>query len=271
MGNAFTHPSPVSEGDREVALGNEILRTVVGSEVFGMALPGVGDRDEMGVYVETPEQLLGLEPSSERYVSRTQPEGVRSGPGDVDLTIYGLRKYMRLVCAGNPTVLTPLFAPEEFVLINSQIGRGLREAATYFLSRQVGYRHLGYLNKQRERMVGGGRQSRVPKRPELIEAHGYDTKYASHALRLGIQGHEIMTTGTLTLPLSGESLEECLEVKRGEVDFDEALRRVDRVKARLELVIDSDAPLLPEKPNMNSINPFLVSLHKRHWNVRREF
>ena len=36
---------------------------------------------------------------------RTQPEGVRSGPGDLDLIVYSLRKWMRLALTGNPTVL----------------------------------------------------------------------------------------------------------------------------------------------------------------------
>ena len=33
-------------------------------------------------------------------------------------------------------------------------------------------------------------------RPELVAAHGYDTKYAMHALRLGLQGIELLTTGS---------------------------------------------------------------------------
>jgi uncharacterized protein len=32
-------------------------------------------------------------------------------------------------------------------------------------------------------------------RPELVAVHGYDTKYAMHALRLGLQGIELLTTG----------------------------------------------------------------------------
>ena len=32
-------------------------------------------------------------------------------------------------------------------------------------------------------------------RPELIAAHGYDTKYAGHVLRLGYQGIEFLETG----------------------------------------------------------------------------
>jgi hypothetical protein len=48
----------------------------------------------MAVFVEPPEFLLGLARARgirgglygfEHFVERTQPEGVRSGPGDLDL------------------------------------------------------------------------------------------------------------------------------------------------------------------------------------------
>lgn len=40
----------------------------------------------MAVCVEPPEYLLGLR-EFEHYVVRTQPDGVQSGPGDLDLTV----------------------------------------------------------------------------------------------------------------------------------------------------------------------------------------
>ena len=72
----------VEYGDREVAISNEILRSVVGSGVHGIAIPGTDDHDEMGVYIEPPSVALGVEKHREDYIWRTQPEGVRSGHGD---------------------------------------------------------------------------------------------------------------------------------------------------------------------------------------------
>jgi hypothetical protein len=256
---------PVSVGDRDVALHNEILRAVCGSGVHGMAIAGTDDHDEMGVYVETREQLIGLAHSSEHYVSRTQPEGVRSGPGDTDLVLYSLRKYMRLATSGNPTVLTVLFAPDDAVLVRTPLGDALREFAPRILSMKAGYRFLGYLEGQRERMLGIARQGRVPNRPELVAAHGYDTKYASHALRLGLQGLQVVTEGRLTLPLAGDDLDTCMEVKRGEVDFTEAVRRVDDVRARLAAALEAGLSPLPDRPDMELITGWLVEAHETHW------
>jgi predicted nucleotidyltransferase len=255
----------VSVGDRDIALGNEILRTVVGSGVHGMAIPGTDDNDEMGVYIERPEQVMGLMPTAEHYVSRTQPNGVRSGPGDTDLTIYSLRKFMRLATAGNPSILTLLYAPEDAVLIETDLGQELRRLAPQIVSAKAGWRFLGYLDGQRQRMTGEGHQSRVPNRPELTEKYGYDTKYASHALRLGLQGLELMTQGHLTLPLTGGMLQSCMEVKRGEVAFSEALRRVDSVRERLHSVMKRDAHVLMDGPNTPAINEWMSHAHRIHW------
>jgi hypothetical protein len=257
----------VSVGDRDIALGNEILRTLAGSEVTGMTIEATGDRDEMGVYVERPEQVMGLEPSAEHFVSRTQPDGVRSGPGDTDLTIYSLRKFMRLATAGNPTILTLLYAPADSVLVRSVLGDELQALAPSIVSATAGAKFLGYLDGQLQRMTGTGKQSHVPSRPELLAAHGYDTKYASHALRLGLQGLELVRTGHLTLPLDGEVLRACMEVKRGDVDFFEALRRVDDARSRLLEAVNDRSSVLRAEPDMATVNAWMVHAHRTHWGV----
>jgi hypothetical protein len=262
----LAHALNVSVGDQDVAIENEILRTVVGSGVHGMAIEGTDDHDEMGVYVERPEQVMGLMPTAEHYVSRTQPDGVRSGPGDTDLTIYSLRKFMRLATAGNPSILVLLYAPDDSVLVRSDLGDELRMLAPKIVSANAGRRFLGYLDGQRERMTGGGHQARVPNRPELIKAHGYDTKYASHALRLGLQGLELTRTGRLTLPLTTQALRVCMEVKRGEVGFSAALRRVDAVRAKLSDAVNGGSSVLRAEPDWDSVNDWMIHAHEWHWN-----
>ena len=112
----------VSVGSREVALGGQILRTLCGSDVYAMATEGTDDRDAMGVFIEPADAVLGIRSDqTDHYVSRTQPQGARSGPGDVDITLYSLRKYMRLATAGNPTVLTVLYAPQSAVLVSTDL------------------------------------------------------------------------------------------------------------------------------------------------------
>lgn len=263
-----TEAANVAVGDRDIALGNEILRTTCGSGVHGMAIEGHDDNDEMGVYVQSQEQVLGLRHTAEHYVARTKPEGVRSGPGDTDLTLYALRKYMRLATEGNPTVLTVLYAPQSAVLTSTTLGESLRLIKDDIVSMRAGRRHLGYLDGQRERMTGEGHQARVPNRPELIEKYGYDTKYASHALRLGLQGLELVTTGRLSLPLREADLALCMDVKRGKVAFEVALRLVDNARDRLAEAIDSGRGPLPAEPNFDVVNDWMIYAHEYHWSAQ---
>src|SRR5947199_7750672 len=68
-----------------------ILLVEVGSTAHGTGLPGGEDHDEMGVVIERPEAVLGLDPRGFTTVmQRTQPEGTRSGPGDTDRTLHSL-------------------------------------------------------------------------------------------------------------------------------------------------------------------------------------
>lgn len=164
----------------EAWLSPEILRSVVGSGVHGIAIEGTDDHDEMGVYIEPPEWVLGVERQREDYIWRTQPEGVRSGHGDTDLVLYSLRKYLRLAIKGNPTVMLPLFAPEESLVVVTPLGEELRGMRNAVMSRLAVERFLGYMHSQHERMLGQSRRN-VPSRPELIEKYGWDVKYGSHA------------------------------------------------------------------------------------------
>jgi hypothetical protein len=114
-----------------------ILRATVGSTVHGLHHGGQDDRDEMAVFIEPAEYLIGLRLARkqgarnpyrfEHWVERTQPEGARSGPGDLDLVAYSLREYVRLALKGHPTVLLLLFVPDELTLVETPLGQRLRQ------------------------------------------------------------------------------------------------------------------------------------------------
>jgi uncharacterized protein len=253
-------------GDRDEALGGEILRTLVGSQVHGLDLAGVADRDEMGVFVERPERVVGMAPALDRYVYRTQPEGGRSGPGDVDLVMYSLRRYLRLATTGNPTALLPLYAPADTVVTLTPLGAQLRALAPSVLSQQAVHRFLGYLQAQLDRLLGVGSRRGMPHRPELVAAHGYDTKYASHALRLALQGLELARDGRLTLPMPAPERDEVLAVKRGEVPrLVEVVTRVEAVRAEVERLLAAGTTPLPPEPDLAAVSAWSIHAHRSHW------
>jgi hypothetical protein len=241
-----------------------VLRCQVGSEAHGLALTGQADRDEMGICVEPPEYVIGLRPF-EQYIHHTRPEHTRSGPGDLDLTVYSLRKWTRLALDGNPTVLLPLFVPPHEIVAITPTGHDLRANAARFLSRRAGQRFLGYLRAQRDRMEGT-RRGKHTNRPELVERHGFDTKFAYHMVRLGIQGVELMETGRITLPMPEPERTWLLALRRGEHSRDDALDRARELEQRLaELCRTCD---LPAEPDHAWADRWLVGTYQRTWAQR---
>jgi uncharacterized protein len=236
-----------------------ILRSVVGSTVHGLANPGTDDRDEMGVCIEPREYVVGLRPF-EHWVYRTQPEGVASGPGDLDLTIYGLRKYCRLAMKGSPTVLLLLFVDGEHVIERRPLGSALQALAPAFVSKRTGRAFLGYLDAQRRGLIGERHATRTR---ELSPEHGYDTKYAMHALRIAHQGHQVLTTGRITLPIEEPVRSELMQVRAGQVSLTEVLDDLHVKTARLEhALLQSD---LPEEADLVAVDRFLVEAYEQVW------
>ena len=137
-----------------------ILLVEVGSTAHGTGIPGGEDYDQLGVVVESPEQVLGLdEHGFATVMQRTQPDGVRSGPGDVDRTLYPLRRFLRLAASGNPSILMSLWAPIDHA---TDAGRSLQSLGDAFVGRHVIGRYRGYLQSQARRLLGtaGGAHGR---------------------------------------------------------------------------------------------------------------
>ena len=250
---------PDRERAREIAERGTILRSLVGSTVHGLTNAGTDDRDEMGVCIEPREYVLGLR-RFEHYVFRTQREGVPSGPGDLDLTIYGLRKYARLALKGSPTTLLLLYAPDDALVARTPLGTELQALAPAFLSRRTARAFLGYVDAQRRGLLGERHATRTR---ELSAEHGYDTKYAMHALRIAAQGRELLTTGRITLPVPEPDRSRLMAVRRGEVPLPEVLAGLETAVAELEeLAATADVP--PEA-DVAAVDAFLVRAYERAW------
>lgn len=255
----------MDEPERDHAYGwtdaeaDTILRVLVGSSVHGVAVDGTDDRDEMAVFIPPPLVVLGLR-SVETIVHRTQPEGVRSGPGDLDLTLHTLHKFCRLAVRGNPTILLAFFSPDPIVC--SGLGERLRAMAPSFASKRAVRAFLGYMGEQRLRMEGQ-RGQRGVNRPELVERYGFDTKYAGHVVRLGLQGIEYAQTGRLSLPMGERDRDLVLAVRQGEFSMEQVLDLAQGLEGRLQLELERSP--LPEQPDHRAVEEFLTWAYLRQW------
>jgi hypothetical protein len=253
---------------REVAAAGTILRAEVGSGVHGTSVSGYDDRDEMGVCIEPADAVIGFN-KFEQYEWHTawEREGGRknrSGHGDLDITVYSLRKWMRLAAGGNPSVLVLLFAPEEKIEEISIAGRELRDDMTpYIVSRKAGDRFAGYLHAQRKGLLSHDGKGRDVTRPELIEKFGFDTKFAGHMVRLGIQGVELLMTGKLTLPMPERYRELVKDIRRGEYSMQDCLDMAEELEAEIRGLMASST--LRPQPDWDRINAWTCEVYRRAW------
>lgn len=235
---------------------NPLIVGEVGSYAHGLNT-ATSDHDYIGIYAEQPESIIGLDTSKHAIRDRDKPEGIKSETGDSETTYYSLRHYALLAAQGNPTVLTLLYTPN--LIVPDTIG--IQANRDMFLSKRLAARHIGYANNMTARLTG----QKAPRtnRPELIEAHGYDTKAAFHAIRLLIQGHELLTEQTMTMPMRDEHREYLLAVRNGEVPECDALMAIGYWRSEIQLA--ESATTLPETPDYTRINAWLIRTHDDQW------
>jgi len=247
-----------------------ILRGLVGSTVHGLNVnDGIEDRDEMGVCIEPLEAAMSLWAPFEQFIYRSAAEregrsGARSMAGDLDLTIYSLRKWMRLALKGNPTILLLMFTPNDQLVHCDQLGSELRALAPLIISRRVQGPYLGYLQAQKQRLTGERGQKNIH-RPELEEMYGFDTKYAMHMLRLGFQGVELLTTGRLSLPMREPERSFLLDVRRGKISQQKCLTRAGELEQELSDLASTS--LLPEEPDEARVEKWVLDAYRKRWCV----
>lgn len=251
---------------KEMAERTTILRVPAGSTIHGLNLEGKDDQDEMGVCIEDLEDAFGFS-VFEQYIYRSATERTGkhdepSQPGDLDLTIYSLRKFLRLAMQGNPQIIQCLFVPFKLWVKGNALGSQLQEISSLIVSRQAGHRFLGYMESQKQRLLGERGQKKV-NRPELEEKFGYDTKYAMHILRLGFQGVELLSTGRLQLPLEESARKFCYATRLGEVELQDVLTKAGELERELKDLIDSSP--IREKPDSKAIESWMLDRYLQYW------
>jgi hypothetical protein len=147
------------------------------------------------------------------------------------------------------------------------VGEELQKLAPAFASRHAGKRFLGYLEAQRQRLVGE-RGQRDVNRVELVKQFGYDTKYAMHMLRLGHQGVEFLESGRLTLPMREPVRSHLMDVRQGRSNLAEVLAECTDLEVRIAALLETSP--LPSEPDMQTVENFVMDTYARAWDARED-
>lgn len=249
---------------KEMAERTTILRCLVGSQSYGLNL-GSSDRDEKGVCVEDYEVFCSLTNHFEDIeyrdaAQRASDHAAKSEPGDLDLTIYSLRKFLKLALGGNPNITELLFIDGSCVVERTSLGAELQGLYPYIVSKRCASAYLGYMEKQRNDMLVKGRR-------DLIEKFGYDTKAASHLIRLGFQGCEILDTGKISLPLGPTAREICLNIKQGKWALDDVRSLAVGLEYRIKELRLKDH--IQDMPNTKIVEAWMQETYWTQWEQRR--
>lgn len=243
--------------EKKMAVDNCLLFFRVGSVMYGTNVPGKSDSDFVGVFMPDEDYTLGLK-NVEQVEFRTNDtsSGKRNTAEDMDCTLYSLPKYLELLLNNNPNTLETLFVPHNCQLYVHPLGQKLLDKKDLFLSTKSYHSFKGYSHSQVERLKRG--EDNGSGRQELIQKFGYDTKMASHALRLYLEANELLSTGKVTLPLKENQL--VLTVKKGEWSKERFLEECTRLEALCDqLYVNS---VLPKSPDREGAHKLLVEMTK---------
>lgn len=232
---------------------NTILCSLSGSRAYGLAKED-SDYDLIGCCIGDMKHYFGIE-RLEQYQKKN---------GEVDATIYEIRKFFRLLLDQNPTVLSSLFVMPDHFLIISSSGKEIIKKRDSFLSKAAYKPFSGYAYGQLKRMTHHDAEKMTGKRKAEFEEHGFSAKNAMHLIRLLKMGIILMKEGILRVYWEDNELEELKNIRSGKWSLDRIQKYADELFKEADDLY-RNSKLLPEKVDYNMITNLLESLLRRHF------
>ena len=122
-------------------------------------------------------------------------------------------------------------------------------------------KNKAYKNAQREwESYQNWKKNRNPERAKLEEKFGYDTKHASHLIRLISEGEELLLNGTITFPRPDAKY--LLQIRAGELTYEQLYRELEIYEEKFEKYYNVSP--LPHKPEVNKIDELCIKINKAY-------
>jgi predicted nucleotidyltransferase len=256
----------------EWVITNCVYLTVMGSIAYGVADTNSGehDFDLYGICIPKREMLFphlageiwgfgaykeGMPKSHFNQWQKAHiydPTALGGKGREYDFQIYNIVKYVQLCAECNPNMIDSLYTYETDVLHITKIGQLLRNNRHKFLHQGICDRFKGYAYAQVKKLM-----DKTPdadsKRYDLVQKHGYDTKFAYHIVRLLEECEQLLRDGDMDLKKNREMLK---SIRRGDWKLEQIYEYFEKKRIALEDVrINSP---LPPKQDWNFIRQLLV-------------
>jgi predicted nucleotidyltransferase len=224
----------------------------------------VDDIDIMAIFVPPLNYYFGLAGMSKRQRG-TKEKMLELNGVTWDSVSYELKKYVHLLLNSNPNVLSLLWIRENLYFKVTEIGQELIDNRDIFVSKQAYNSFVGYANSQLKRMENFACKGVMgDKRRRLVEKHGYDTKNASHLIRLLRMGVEFLTDGVLHI--HRHDAHELKAIKRGEWSLEKIKAESDKwFELSHEAYVRSP---LPAQPDREKAEKLVIKWIKQFHNLR---
>ena len=249
--------------------GNVQYETIMGSvaygvssdtsdvDIYGWAIPPKDD-----VFPHLRGEIRGFGRQARRF-EQFQEHHVRdvdalAGHGRTyDLTVFGIVKFFALAMDNNPNVIDSLFTPVNCVLHSTRVGNLVRENRRLFLHKGAWPKFKGYAYSQLHKLTIKAPQG---KRAELVEKHGFDTKFAYHVVRLLTEVEMILMEQDIDLQRNNEQLK---AIRRGE--WTEGRLRQWAAEKERDLERAYAASTLPPSPDEDRLKALLLGCLEEHY------
>lgn len=100
------------------------------------------------------------------------------------------------------------------------------------------------------------RIAKVGNRRGLLNRYGFDVKFASHLIRLMLEGIELLKTGKLEFPLKERQL--LRDIREGKWTIEQVLEFSEKLEKEMESLTISSK--LPSKPRIEEIEKFTIGI-----------
>jgi len=177
---------------------------------------------------------------------------------EYDITCYGIVRYFQLCMENNPNMLETLFVPQHCVIHCSVIADMVRTNRELFLHKGAFYKYKSYAYNQLHKIRN--KKDTQGKRKELIELHGHDTKFSSHAVRLVNYCIQILTEHHIDMTKDVKHLK---AIRRGEVHEEDIYKWFGEKELQLEKLFTEST--LQIKPDEDRIKNLLLQCLEHHY------
>jgi uncharacterized protein len=230
-----------------------LLHTLVGSRAHNLARPD-SDYDYRGVFIVPTVDLLALGHNTKttQWIE-----------GKIDDTSWEVGHFLFMATKCNPNILDVFRAAPQSLTEPDEIadatGKLLLRLWPHVVSRtQARDAFLGYAHNQFKK---------------LMDQEAVDTprvwKYGTTYLRVLQQGIDLQQTGEYSLAIADSAWRDQLRaVREGRCTRGQIIDSAVRLQARLYQA--EQESVLPEKPDLEAVNHFLLAVRRRFWDWGEE-